>query len=158
MNGPLNLPLYRGSLDVSQMCQGRLACGVPTVGIRNINTAGCVWIPSEPPVHHTNTTVHLVSLERITERQVNVTVSVRGPSRVMLLLSTRGNVSIGKSLWIMSWPSTLKAFFCSEQWSLSSRVVTKLGWGPQPVYQIQRVTGLSAAGDTLLANIQLTFS
>ena len=127
---PLPLTVSRGALEVNQQCEGRLTCGVPTTSIRNLKTDGCVWLPSPPPVHHTNTSLQVVSRERISEELVNITLAVTGPSRVMVLVSGRGDVSL-------------------ESWSLSSGMTSGLGWGSRPVYQVQQVRGLSATDSDL---------
>ena len=89
--------LLPGIVDISQLCGGRLACGLPTTSMRSLSSEGCVWIPAQPPLHHTDTNVQVVGLTNISPHLTNITISITGPSRVVLLLSTRGNLSIGKN-------------------------------------------------------------
>ena len=88
---------YQGAAGISQLCGGRLACGLPTTSLKRLSSEGCVWLPAQPPSHHTDTNIQVVSLANISPGLTNITLTVTGPSRVLLLISTTGNVSLGRS-------------------------------------------------------------
>ena len=67
--------------------------------LRKISSQGCVWIPAPPPSQHTETNLQVVGVTNISPGITNITFTVSGPSRVMLLINTRGNVSLGRSPW-----------------------------------------------------------
>ena len=93
----LSASQYPGAADISKLCGDRLNCGLPTTSIRRLSTEGCVWLPAQPPSQHTDTNIQVVGLEHISPDLTNITIRVAGPSRLMLHISTRGNVSLGKA-------------------------------------------------------------
>merc|ERR1712079_97417 len=112
------------------MCQAVLGCGVPMHGHTIQATMDSVWLPSTTPtIPGTNTSIEVVGRE-VKGTTTNLTLSVAGPSRIVLLLSSLPSARI-------------------VAWSLSPSLDTGLQWGGAPAHYVQLVQGLGQHTHTL---------
>jgi len=76
-----------------EMCDKMLGCGLPSHSIRFIKSPGCLWIPTIPPELKLQTNVKISSITKIESEHdlTNITMSLSGPSKIMMLISTSNN-------------------------------------------------------------------
>ena len=91
------IPLYSGGHLVTQdQCDQALGCGLPSYSFRDSKNAnkGCLWIPTDAPQFLSPTSVNVVSINKLDSELTNITVTVSGPSRIMLLVTTKPGAKI----------------------------------------------------------------
>jgi len=127
----LLVPEYLSGERVSEdSCQNMLGCGYPQHLRKPEHSVGSIWVPCTPPKldPSSQTKLHVIS-KQTKDGKTNITMSVSGPSRIVMLLATPTGGSI-------------------SSWSLDSKPSTSLEWkSGLPAYYIQLVEGVADSKD-----------
>jgi len=78
----------QAQIVTKEMCDKMLGCGLPSHSIRNHNSPDCLWIPTDPPLLNQQTNLVISSIKKIGSDLTNITMSLSGPSKIMMLIST----------------------------------------------------------------------
>jgi len=115
------VPAYRTAQRTTPAtCDIMLGCGLPMHGRTIQGSMDSVWINSSiPRIDSARQTLVQVVSREVSGGKTNLTLSVSGPSRIVLLLGAR----------IVAW-------------SISDSLQTSLEWGGVPVHYVQLVRGV----------------
>ena len=115
------VPAYRrADITTPASCDDMLGCGLPMHGRSLKASMSSVWMNSSiPRIDSARQTLVQVVSREVSGSKTNLTLSVSGPSRIVLLLGAK-----------------------MVAWSISDSLQTSIEWGGVPVHYVQLVRGV----------------